>query len=164
MELLSVFSIIKYGAKIFLAVMGFISFDDINVKPVGNLVTHRTIKKVNLVESLPVSQEQLLGGTFYTDHSYFISPEENTNNLFTFKSDFADELETKSLNPISENNVTVFEKIIVLDKENIEDLEVFVLQENANSEIKYCIRIIEENINTNISNKLSIISFPQSID
>ena len=147
MVLLSVFSIIKYGAKIFLAVMGFISFEDINVKPVGNLATPRpAIDQVNFVESLPVSQEKLLGSTFYTDHSYFVSPEKNTDNLFTFKSDYAAELELKSIKPILENSITVFEKIIFLENENIEDFEVLVLQENAHSEIKYCIRIIEEKI------------------
>lgn len=165
MEILSVFSIIKYGAKIFLAVMGFISFEDINVKPVGNLATLRsTIDHVNFVESLPVSQEKLLGSTFYTDHSYFVSPDENTDNLFTFKSDYAAELELKSIKPILENSVTVFEKIIFLENKNRGDIEVLVLQENANSEVKYCIRIIEDKINTNISNKLSSISFYQSID
>lgn len=165
MELLSFFSIIKYGAKIFLAVMGFISFEDINVKPVNNLAAHRSsMENVSYVESLPVSQEKLLASTYYTDHSYFVSPEKNTNNLFTFKSDYAAELEFKSLNPMSENNVTVFEKIIFLENDNIEDFEVLVLQENVDSEVKYCIRIFEEKVNTNISNRLSSISFSQSID
>ncbi len=36
MILANFISILEYGAKIFLAVMGFISFEDINEKPIYN--------------------------------------------------------------------------------------------------------------------------------
>lgn len=140
MELLNVFSILKYGAKIFLAVMGFISFDDINVKPVGNIDTNiAAIQKVNYVESIQTDSENIS----YADASYFISENDNNDKLFTSQNDYISEEEAICLDEQLENNTKVFENIFLLETENIEDLEILVLNENEKLNFECLIKVID---------------------
>ena len=141
MELLSVFSIIKYGAKIFLAVMGFISFDDINVKPVRN---NSEFQNVNYVESIPFAEQNHSEGLLYSDSSYFFSKENNPDILFAAHNDvFKSETNCKFDNQFK-NNYSTPEKIILFNNDNRKDLEFIFLNEIDKTEIEYSIKVIED--------------------
>lgn len=140
MELLSTFSILKYGAKIFLAVMGFISFEDINVKPVGN----NTDINVNYVESIPIVKHLQTENPFYADASYFISDKKSPSVLLTNQ-----KAEWKGINDCEfitqfENNLEFPDKIIMLGNKNIEDFDIVIFNENDNTEFEYHIKVIED--------------------
>lgn len=155
MILLNVFSILKYGAKIFLAVMGFMPFEDINVKPVGNIDTNiAIIQKVNYVESIQADSENIS----YADASFFLSENNNNDKLFTSQNDYISEKESICLDEHQENNIAVFENIFLLENENIEDFKILVIKKNDEQNFEYLIKVVDgKHITQTMANSLKSI-------
>lgn len=141
MKLLNVFSIIKYGAKIFLAVMGFISFDDINVKPVGN---NSDLISANYVESIPFAEQVQSGDIFYADPAYFFTEEKKPDILFAaHNEDFLMKNNCELFNKLKKD-ITIQNKIIMLENENFDDFEFEILKDGNKNEFEYSIQVIED--------------------
>ena len=154
MTLISMFSILKYGAKIFLAVMGFISFDDINVKPVGDRDQYNgTIECINYVESLPLGEQKKPGILCYADPLYFHLENRSTDHLFTTQDDYLI-AESEHANIELENKKLNINKIYILKNNNIKDFEMLVINDSCNLEFEYCVQIGDQPQITKNSNLL----------
>ena len=168
MILANFITIVKYGVNIFLAVMGFISFDDINQKPNHTIdQNHSLIENVNYVEAPQDGEFTFSEKLCYASFNYSIPEKGQQEALFAKQSDYLIEEDFPEFNIHFREILADSEKFFILENESIKDFEVLVLQESENLEFEYCIRIVEENGVNIISNTLkniSFISFPHSID
>jgi hypothetical protein len=141
MMLLNAFSIIKYGAKIFLAVMGFISFEDINVKPLVNIDSDATsVQKINYVEKIDVDK----GNISYANAFYFFSENNNSDKLFTFQNEYITASETVCSKAYPANNHKIFENIYLLGDEKKEDLEILLINDDDEFSFECVVKVIDD--------------------
>ena len=82
MILTNFFTITKYGVNIILAVLGFISFEDVNQQSSSKIDQNiPVIEHVNYVDELRVDEQSTSNNLYYADSFYFI----NENKLPQFQ-------------------------------------------------------------------------------
>jgi len=154
MILANFITIVKYGINIFLAVMGYISFDDINQRSINNIDQNNPdIENVNYVEKLQGEELALSESLCYADQFYFNSEKDHPDVQIANQIDYLCEKKPVEFVGLMENSFEVLESYFILEPVNIKDFEILVLQESDKLEFEYLIKVIEAiNITQKVAN------------
>lgn len=164
MILANFISILEYGAKIFLAVMGFISFDDINEKPIYPTDQDQlAYQNVNYVESLKAGELADSKMTYYADPTYFVKEYEPEYFMIANQLNFATTNELTELNCQSEILPVETENYFVIESKALNDFEILVLLDNEKSELETFIKVIDlKNISSKVANSAKLLNISSS--
>ena len=144
MILANLITIAKYGINIFLAILGFISFDDINQKTINNIDQNNpTIENVNYVESLQEGDYSLSKSLYYADQFYFDTEKDYPDVQIANQIDDSFQKAPPELNVCNDNDLAVLEDCLILKSDIIKDFEILILQVNDKVEFEYLIKVVE---------------------
>ncbi|MCD4731250.1 MAG: hypothetical protein K8R74_11645 [Bacteroidales bacterium] len=161
MILANFITIVKYGVNIFLAVMGYISFDDINQKLINNIEqNHSDIENVNYVESLQEGDYAFSEKLVDADQFYFNTEKDHPEVQITNQIDYLCEKEPVEFVGLMKNNFEVLENYLILESNSIKDFEILVLHENDKVEFEYLIKVVgTKNITQKVVNLSKTLHF-----
>lgn len=164
MILANFISILEYGAKIFLAVMGFISFDDINEKPVYNsFQKHQFVENINFVESLKAEELGHSEKTYYAHPTYFFRECEPKNLSLANIDDFTITNEVFALNSQADKILDESENYFKIEEKEFNDFEILVFLEHEKSEIETLIKVVEgKNISSRAAQSVKFLTISNS--
>jgi len=165
MILANFFTVLKYGANIILAVLGFISFEDLNQKSSRNFDQNiSVVEHVNFVEELRMDEQTASKKMYYADNFYFTNEKNLPQSQPTNQINYAMEKEEEPVFQL-ETRSELSDNYFIVDQGKDKDFEILIL--NDSTEFEYCIKIVDEKENNNstyiVKNAL-LISIPISVE
>lgn len=155
------FSILKYGAKIFLAVMGFISFDDINEKQV-NFNPDPGLNDSNYIPFVIPNSSKTANNIFYADEVYFPLYEEPINYMICREINVPTIINKHRFEGIDERNLNISSKLPICMNESLLKFEVIIIDPTEKHSADKFIKVLSVKENyfsrTRITNSEIIVS------
>jgi len=152
-------TIAKYGMNIFLAIMGFISFDDINEKQIYNEIGNG-LNENNYVQF--IIPNETANNVYYADDVYFPINEKPINYMICKQDEVPIEINKNSFQPINERDEDISSKLLVCMNESLIEFDVIVIDPNNKWSSEKYIKVFSVNENysleTQITNSEIIIS------